>query len=117
MFCVILAALLNSVSTTSAIKPLPSEDSGIAAPFSLVGAAQHLWESTRYGNEPPDKNVPYTEHQHPNCWRMAVHYGWTLWCILYPLPTSLTKQTQTTARSTRHCELLDVLQHQQSSKD
>lgn len=100
MFCVILAALLNSVSTTSAIKPLPSEDSGVAAPFSLVGAAQHLWESTRYGNEPPDKNVPYTEHQHPNCWRMAVHYGWTLWCILYPLPTYLPKQTQTAASST-----------------
>lgn len=72
MFCVILAALLNSVSTTSAIKPLPSEDSGVAAPFSLVGAAQHLWESTRYGNEPSDKNVPYTERQHPGCWRTAI---------------------------------------------
>lgn len=51
MFCIILAALLSNVSTISAIKPLPSEDSTIAAPFSLVGAAQHLWESTRYGND------------------------------------------------------------------
>lgn len=37
--------------------------------------------------------------------------------FLYPLSTSLTKQTQTTASSTRYRELLDVLQHQQSSKD
>lgn len=67
MFCVILAALLNSVSTTSAIKPLPSEDSGVAAPFSLVGAAQHLWELTRYGNDTfVTKSVPYTERQHPD---------------------------------------------------
>lgn len=51
IFCVILAALLSSVSTISTIKPLPSEDSGIAAPFSFVGAAQHLWELTRYGND------------------------------------------------------------------
>jgi hypothetical protein len=81
MFCVILAALLSSVSTISTIKPLPSEDSGIAAPL------------------------------------LTCHYGWTLWCILYSLSTYLTKQTQTTASSTRHHELLDVLQHQQSSKD
>ena len=37
--------------------------------------------------------------------------------FLYSLPTSLPKQTQTAASSTRYRELLDVLQHQQSSKD
>lgn len=72
MFCVILAALLSSVSTISTIKLLPSEDNTIAAPFSFAGAAQHLWESTRYGNEPSDKNVPYTVRQHPGCWHTAI---------------------------------------------
>ena len=51
IFCVAFAVLLSNVSTISAIKPLPSEDSGIAAPFSFVGAAQHLWELTRNGDD------------------------------------------------------------------
>ena len=43
MFCVILAALLSSVSTISTIKSLSSEDSGIAAPLLACHYDWTLW--------------------------------------------------------------------------
>ena len=101
MFCVILAALLSSVST---IKPLPSEDSGIASTIlfcrrstTSVGV-NTLWE----------RHLRYKKcalYWAPASWLLAhgywyIHYDWTLWCILYSLSTSPTKQTQTAASST-----------------
>ena len=91
MFCVILAALLSSISTISTIKPLPSEDSGIASAILFCRRnTTSVRVNTLWERHPRYKIASYTEHQHPDCWRMAVHYGWILWYVPYPISTSPT---------------------------